>query len=481
MSVVKKPEPYCTVVVSFDGQDESAIEAATQLKQQLALKNISALLVDGSDNPDDPDSSSNRALTACKLVVIIGTLSYGMPCDLRFSSAKQLTTILDKEKHFLLVQRCEWFDGKLARITFDENRLEARVRWEADVAGVPDMVMDAIEALLDEKVKDHSAEQSQQATGNDSGQFNLFARDAVVPQNSRYQDKKMMSAFLFLGFAVLGAAVVLEPFPYRSPAAPPAFPSPSPSPSPAPSLHNIRITLSSFEQRDVGEVINQAFSEGYNDVHLVLSNDQGVYTWNTVARMPHNSVLQIVGSGSQHKKVVKSGGAGQKDDQKRCPVRILMDQSHLVYPDRTPGQSYYNYTIYHRLVISPHSRATIQGVTISEKISIDTSLNPVYQQGIITLTAPFSSVIVRDSRVEFGQHIFVNSHSAGRTAVNFGHVRFVGTSASTTSGLYAVFADPGQSWLGNICEVSVSGGSLEDGAKLPVAGKTSTHSQVIFL
>eukprot|EP00055_Hartaetosiga_balthica_P018346 m.133413 g.133413 ORF g.133413 m.133413 type:complete len:311 (-) comp9492_c1_seq26:2700-3632(-) len=226
----------------------------------------------------------------------------------------------------------------------------------------------------------------------------------------------------------------------------------------------VTIDVNDTINRDLGAVISDIFESGTIELNVQLhlsSNDSFVYDWDEVVVVPEGSILRIYGVGSLHKGISQTGEAGAADDRTRCPITILMDDARFAY---RPGTGYDGSVQYQRIIQLPHSRVSIQGVTIRENIDVIDESHSIYEHGIITVRGPFSSLIVRDSRVEFGRLTFVNSHSAGRTFVTFGHVRFVGLdefTLSTNDVIYPVMSSRGQSWNGNVCEVAVTGGTIE--------------------
>eukprot|EP00049_Salpingoeca_infusionum_P016889 m.351072 g.351072 ORF g.351072 m.351072 type:complete len:351 (+) comp16165_c0_seq2:129-1181(+) len=226
------------------------------------------------------------------------------------------------------------------------------------------------------------------------------------------------------------------------------------------------VTLSldavSMAGRDLGDLLNEYFANGTEILSLDLwTSDPTVpFMWNVAVSQPAFTELNLFSSDSQHKHIRYTGEDGIIEDASRCPTVILMDDVHFVYPDRQPGQSYYNYIKYHRLIMDPHARTTIQGLTLREAMN-GTESRPIYEHGLITVRGPFASIVVRDSRVEFGDSVFINAHSHGITHIAFGHVRFIGDGDGED---YPVIASKGQSWSGHLSYVSVSGGKLEGNA-----------------
>eukprot|EP00730_Choanoeca_flexa_P014651 TRINITY_DN6486_c0_g1_i3.p1 TRINITY_DN6486_c0_g1~~TRINITY_DN6486_c0_g1_i3.p1 ORF type:complete len:422 (+),score=95.63 TRINITY_DN6486_c0_g1_i3:94-1359(+) len=220
------------------------------------------------------------------------------------------------------------------------------------------------------------------------------------------------------------------------------------------------LVLGINDTADLGQTIRDEFASGVQELTIELkSHAEGeMYHWDERVYVPSFGSLFIYAAEYQHTFISTTADTGIAEDKTRCPTTIYMDAHRLTYPDREPGQSYYKAYTYQRVVVGAHATLTLRGLTIREEVNA-TLLKSVYEPGVVTVRAPFASVKIYDSRIEFGEPVFVNSHQAGITNVIFMHVRWVSQFAEGDL-IYPVDAQRGQSTSGNICYVSRTGGRL---------------------
>jgi len=218
------------------------------------------------------------------------------------------------------------------------------------------------------------------------------------------------------------------------------------------------------ENRDLGDIIARTLRATPLTVRILLKCKE--IAWNVHVNIPSNRRVEIIGANYIHCYInEKSGGSqGSEEDNARCPVRIVMKEAHLVYPDRKEGESFYNHVIYGRARLSNCAYLLVKGVTIIETSISCHPTSTVYEEGVFVISGPFGSVEVIDSRIELSRGALVAGHAAGISHVNLGHLRFVGQTATGGEGtraIHPVIATRGQSWSGHECNVSVTDVVLE--------------------
>eukprot|EP00049_Salpingoeca_infusionum_P002133 m.54281 g.54281 ORF g.54281 m.54281 type:complete len:336 (-) comp11407_c0_seq2:4226-5233(-) len=230
-------------------------------------------------------------------------------------------------------------------------------------------------------------------------------------------------------------------------------------------------------QQDLGTVIQAKLSEcpfAQEFVFVLASESGSSFKWETRVIVPPFVHLNLQASNSKHEHVQDDA----VQDQTRCPTTITMTAPALMYPNNQPGESYYNYYVYHRLIASPHSHVTVAGLTIDAS-QLVLHGKAIYEPGIFTVRGPFSSIVLRDCRVHLYDAVCINGHSHGETNVCLGHVRFVGVGPDGTKA-FPVTACLGQSWRGQHCKVAITGGKLEGNVEYAPASE-SKPCQLTYL
>jgi hypothetical protein len=86
-----------------------AMKEATILKAALEAQGVPTFLCDVPDG-DDIAKTVIRALAGCKMVVILGTATYGRDTGVGFSTFEELRFIYDEKKDIFLVKMCGRFE-----------------------------------------------------------------------------------------------------------------------------------------------------------------------------------------------------------------------------------------------------------------------------------------------------------------------------------------------------------------------------------
>jgi hypothetical protein len=105
---------------------EAEIEGRT-LKAALQEQGVSTFLCDVPEG-DDIAAIIAKALDQCKLVVILGTETYGMDTGAGFSTFEELRFIKDEKKSVFLVKMCERFAAPETRLRISNSI--SRFNWE---------------------------------------------------------------------------------------------------------------------------------------------------------------------------------------------------------------------------------------------------------------------------------------------------------------------------------------------------------------
>jgi hypothetical protein len=86
------------------------------------------------------------ALHGCKLVVIMGTESYGRDTGCPFCTKQELTFILNEKKPFFLVKMCDTFQEAIAKFSLGGNiaHYPWRPRTDAEKQAPPADMVDQI-------------------------------------------------------------------------------------------------------------------------------------------------------------------------------------------------------------------------------------------------------------------------------------------------------------------------------------------------
>jgi hypothetical protein len=92
-----------------------AMKEAKVLKAALEARGISAFLCAVPEG-DSIASAVADAIDACRLVVVMGTQTYGKDTGIGFSTFQELQFIIDEKKPMFLVKMCERFELSLTRL-----------------------------------------------------------------------------------------------------------------------------------------------------------------------------------------------------------------------------------------------------------------------------------------------------------------------------------------------------------------------------
>eukprot|EP00730_Choanoeca_flexa_P006683 TRINITY_DN12203_c2_g4_i16.p1 TRINITY_DN12203_c2_g4~~TRINITY_DN12203_c2_g4_i16.p1 ORF type:complete len:269 (+),score=68.95 TRINITY_DN12203_c2_g4_i16:111-809(+) len=122
-----------------------ALPAAEALKVKLQAKGVSAFLCAVAAGGDLVDEIVEN-IDACRLVVILGTKTYGKDTGVGFCTKDELKFIIGEKKKIFLVKMCDRFDEAIARF-----RLGPHIMYhlwkpvsEAEQRQVPDVIVDEI-------------------------------------------------------------------------------------------------------------------------------------------------------------------------------------------------------------------------------------------------------------------------------------------------------------------------------------------------
>eukprot|EP00730_Choanoeca_flexa_P006681 TRINITY_DN12203_c2_g4_i14.p1 TRINITY_DN12203_c2_g4~~TRINITY_DN12203_c2_g4_i14.p1 ORF type:complete len:269 (+),score=69.00 TRINITY_DN12203_c2_g4_i14:111-809(+) len=122
-----------------------ALPAAEALKAKLEAKGVSVFLcaVAAGGNLYREIASN---IDACRLVVILGTKTYGKDTGIGFCTANELEFIISENKEIFLVKMCDRFDEPTTRMTLGRHIMHHP--WmpatEAEQRQVPDVIVDEI-------------------------------------------------------------------------------------------------------------------------------------------------------------------------------------------------------------------------------------------------------------------------------------------------------------------------------------------------
>jgi len=101
--------PSATYDVFISLRFEEAKDEAAALQVALQKNGLSVFLC-AVDPGDDIAKVIVSALANCKMVVILGTKTYGLETDCKFSTYQELRYIIDQTKPFFLVKMCDQFE-----------------------------------------------------------------------------------------------------------------------------------------------------------------------------------------------------------------------------------------------------------------------------------------------------------------------------------------------------------------------------------
>eukprot|EP00056_Hartaetosiga_gracilis_P003428 m.63623 g.63623 ORF g.63623 m.63623 type:complete len:426 (+) comp11450_c0_seq1:72-1349(+) len=122
-----------------------AITGAEALRDKLEKKGLNVFLCAVQAGGDIMDQIVKN-IDACKLVVIMGTTTYGQETDAPFSTCEELKFIMNEKKEMFLVKMCERFETPLARFHLGGN--VAYYMWTPKTSSkqknVPSELVDAI-------------------------------------------------------------------------------------------------------------------------------------------------------------------------------------------------------------------------------------------------------------------------------------------------------------------------------------------------
>jgi hypothetical protein len=103
----------CTVFLSLRVHEDDG--GAVRLRDALEAAGVSVYLCDPLAG-DELAAEIAVALDACELFVVLGTRSYGMPSDCKFSTREELQFAKDHRKPIFLIKRCDEFADPLTRL-----------------------------------------------------------------------------------------------------------------------------------------------------------------------------------------------------------------------------------------------------------------------------------------------------------------------------------------------------------------------------
>lgn len=189
----------------------------------------------------------------------------------------------------------------------------------------------------------------------------------------------------------------------------------------------------------------EEFGRGVMDLTLVLTDKDGYYTVEDQLTVPDHSRLEVYASNYMHT-AIKSSGNGVEEDSTRCPTKIHLLEHKII--DRGGDSSYTDLSLYVSVLVGAHASMKFRGVTIIEEHKENHGETDPYHEGSIHLRGHSASIEVWDSRVEFSQLSFINSHGNGITFASLMHVRFI-ASAATVPVLYPLTALKGHTVSGN--------------------------------
>mmetsp|Transcript_28719 Transcript_28719/g.73429 ORF Transcript_28719/g.73429 Transcript_28719/m.73429 type:complete len:196 (-) Transcript_28719:114-701(-) len=125
-----------------------AMEEAIQLKAALQKEGHDAYLCEVAPGANIKEVVVQR-LAAAKLVVIMGTKTYGAPGTVNFSTKQELEYILDQEKPFFLIKMCDNFEDEMTK--FNLPKSTSYVPWEKGTplpAGVVKSLIEKYKSLF---------------------------------------------------------------------------------------------------------------------------------------------------------------------------------------------------------------------------------------------------------------------------------------------------------------------------------------------
>jgi hypothetical protein len=115
-TVAISPAMACSVFVSVRVNEEAGEDAANKLKDALEAAGISCFVCGGALPGDELAAQIARALAACELFVVLGTIGFGQEGETRFSTREELQFAVEHNKPIFLIKRCDEFADPLTRL-----------------------------------------------------------------------------------------------------------------------------------------------------------------------------------------------------------------------------------------------------------------------------------------------------------------------------------------------------------------------------
>jgi hypothetical protein len=109
-----------TVFISF--RMNEVMDEALQLKSKLEAFGVSTFVCDTQPG-GNLLSDISHAISNCDLAVILGTETFGIETDVKFSTLDELMHIRSERKPIFLIKMCDRFDSAEVRFCFPESTL----------------------------------------------------------------------------------------------------------------------------------------------------------------------------------------------------------------------------------------------------------------------------------------------------------------------------------------------------------------------